>query len=574
MLLPRHIAIILFWLFVSVVYVLAQGWEPYPLWFTHNSDYLLQQVFALEHPEQFARDVVYYDPKYVTWNPQGLIYLTRVAYRLVGDPFIALKYVSMGICFFFGLGFYALFKRVTQSDYWAIALSLSLVVFYDYYWGNGFGVSYMTNIWARALFRAELGWLICWFLIIAQNSRTLPLFGLVLGFSAAFIHPKPTLGWAITFFMSLAYIHLKGHGWRVKEYCSSKDFIRLIIAGTFFSIFLIGWLAVSLKFFTTVNISEEITTAVNLDRALRSWYIWEILPKMYYAMLDSHTYLATIAFLLWAIWGQIKLGAQSASHGEQSDIGTIRITFCFFLFAVFGVPAIEYIFTSTFNTPAQLSALSVNFASIRMWLLLLGCAGIANWVAESTTPKARNWKIALLTVCLVLASANVDIARGKTWFANSYLQIGYKLVEKFDLNDFIKKNFNRDPSIYLAKQKFFHEALDAANSTPEGSLFYCHMGKNYVRSGAMRPMIFSFDDKQKCFVSKETRPKYYELLQLENYIKQNRPEEMPFDEALEVYKKLGAEFVMDMRAWPDPEPGQDYSVFFRNRDWTIIQIDS
>lgn len=572
MVLRRNTVYIAFsWVFVVFAYVMCQGWEPYETWFMHNSDYLLQQVIALEHPEMFRGDIVYSDPKYITWNPQGLIWLTRMAYKVTGTPFLALKCISIVLCLSFGIGFFILFRRLTQSDYWAFLLSASLVVFYDFLWGNGFGVPYMDNVWARALFRAELGWLIYWFLIVAKGHRSLPLFGLCLGLSAALVHPKPGLAWGMTFFMTLLFVQLRQTGFNVSEYLRSVQFKMYLLAGVLFSVCLLVWLALSLKMFTSTDpIAAEVTQAVMDDRAANQWYVWEILPEMFNRLKMQGSLLAVLTLVGWCVWGQ--LYARRNAVDDIDDVNVLRIAFVSFLFVTIGVPLIEFLLIWQIGFVAQLSALSVNLASLRMWLLLLGCTGVAGWTATGSGSRRGRWRVAVASGLLLIASATTDVGAARTWFANSYKYLAYSFVESFELQDTVQKWLGRNPAVYLTGKRNFQNALAAAAKTPVGSLFYCYNGANFVRSGAIRPMVFSYDDKQKCIVSEETRPKYLEILKIEKYLESNRPEVMALADALKVYRALGAEFVLDKRVWPEPGDDAKYSVFYRNDEWSIIRI--
>ncbi len=582
----KAVLVIISLLLVSVVYIKAQSWEPYEGWFTHNTDYLLQQVVALEHPDYFKNDFIYHDPKYITWNPQGMIFLTRLIYRVTEDPFVAVKYLAFAMCFVFALGYFFLFREITNSLFLGLLLSLTLVFFYDHYWGNGFGMPGMVNLWARVFFKVFLGWLIFFFIRIINKPKFWPIFGLFLGIIGALVHPKPILAWAGAFCGTLMILSLKGMSNRRRTLPKLNNglFLSLMILGVFVPIFL--WAVFGARILDRPDyVTQEILSTIKADRSGLTWYLWQVLPQIFDGINARNDHIGTALLFSWAVFG-----LYTYFKNVKNDQKVKVLTLCCIMFfsIIIIIPSLEYILIKFTNKVPHLSPLSVNFDAIRLWLLIIGAPGIAYWSQTRlslgnlwklrnnyfTTVIEKHAKIFFICPILLVASINLDWNTTYGWVSPGLKTILRKTILDYNMSGTFEKFIGRKIRWQddVHSDFYFREALNAAKNTPKGSVFYCYNAMNYVRVGSLRPVVFSVDDKQKSVVSKVTFDRYLIAKKTEEYLKNNKPELMPFDKALQVYKKLGAEYVFDKRRWPEPGKDARYEIFFQNRDWTIIKL--
>jgi hypothetical protein len=445
----------------------------------------------------------------------------------------------------------------------------------------------MSNVWSRVFFKSLLGWLFFWFLRVLKTPRHWPLYGLLFGLVAAVVHPKPSLAWfgamALTLMLTRV-ICFQSSGLKNFHMINAVPFALML---ALFALPLLAWGVFGARLLDNPDfMSPELWNAVKQKRLHSVWYIWDVLPEFFSSVRMGFSMWVSFGIIAaWAVFAQV---VYRRYFKPDELVQTVNVCCICFFTLITVVPILEYVITLIFGWPPQLAALTVNFDSLRFWLLTLGAAGVAFWLdrrraAPSVASRLRRWpgrfscRLVAVTVVLLVASVNFDRQTWRSWLTPSIKSHIMRLVISQAWPERVQAFFRRYAHLdrirkRLEENKLFLAALDAARDTPEGSLFYCYKGGNYVRVAALRPVVFSFDDEQKCVVSPATFDKLIPALKFKAFLHNTPPESMNFKDALDVYRRMGAEYVFDRRAWPKDPDQKGYTLVYSNRVWSIIRI--
>lgn len=423
---------------------------------------------AEEHPELFARDVLYAHPE--LYNTHATI-LASVLRLLAWDDNYGLAYLRLtAFCSFLHyMGFFllgcALFRKSWQALLFSLIMGQCYWIRWGTYWGNGY-----LDYAPRTIFTALYALSCCVFCKILTHPRGWPLFLGATGL-LVYVHAISTLPVALGFWLSFAASKPPQKTWL-------RHGAWLLFSGCCFLVVITPFALRYIK----PSIPLTAADAALLHQILVSRYDVEFSAywKGIFLYFRDLTLLPLFPAALLGTWYLRRYGnEQDRFWLKHLGLWTLAVAVCTGIFLLdqelahlLHRPHLEFDLIRVLRFP-------VFFA---LCIILLACAALLRQ-ASSAGKHLRSVRLLTGSIFLVLLlSGNQDTLRSAlSWFWNS--------------RDPLQKEEHFGPLLRQA------EMVDAVkNLTPPGSLIFCPENHQAIRYTALRALAFNW---------KDTGPFYY-----------------------------------------------------------------